>query len=81
MRVRVLFFGRLREMTGCAEDWAEMPPSARVEDVFAHYVRRVPAVAGFRASLAASVNEEYAAWNAALKDGDEVAFLPPVSGG
>jgi len=81
MRVRVLFFGRLREAAGCAEDWAELPSGARVEDVFAHYTRRAPRVAELRASLAASVNEEYAAWNTALKDGDEVAFLPPVSGG
>lgn len=81
MRVRVLFFGRLREVAGCAEDWADLLAGARVEDVFAHYTRVVPRVAEFRASLAASVNEEYAAWNAPLKDGDEVAFLPPVSGG
>lgn len=81
MRVRVLFFGRLRELTGCAEDWAELPGDALVEDLFAHYARRVPRVAEFRASLAASVNQEYAAWSAPLKEGDEVAFLPPVSGG
>ncbi len=81
MRVRVLFFGRLREVTGCAEDWAELPAGARVEDLFAQYARSVPRVADFRASLAASVNEEYAAWAAPLQEGDEVAFLPPVSGG
>lgn len=81
MRVRVLFFGRLREVTGCAEDWADLPAGACVEDLFAHYARRVPRVAGFRPSLAASVNEEYAAWAALLQEGDEVAFLPPVSGG
>ncbi len=81
MRVRVLFFGRLREMTGCVEDWADLPPSARVEDLFAQYARQMPKVAEFRASLAASINEEYAAWSAPLKEGDEVAFLPPVSGG
>jgi molybdopterin converting factor subunit 1 len=81
MRVRVLFFGRLREVTGCSEDWADLPAGARVEDVFAHYARSVPRVAEFRASLAASVNEEYSGWAAPLKDGDEVAFLPPVSGG
>lgn len=81
MRVRVLFFGRLRELTGCAEDWADLPAGAQVEDLFAHYARSLPQVAGFRGSLAASVNEEYAAWSAPLKDGDEVAFLPPVSGG
>ncbi|MGH9794183.1 MAG: MoaD/ThiS family protein [Candidatus Acidiferrales bacterium] len=81
MRVRVLFFGRLREVAGCAEDWAEVAAGARVEDVFAQYAKATPRVGEFRGSLAASVNEEYAGWDAALKDGDEVAFLPPVSGG
>ncbi len=81
MRVRVLFFGRLREVAGCVEDWAEVAAGARVEDVFAQYAKAAPRVAEFRGSLAASVNEEYAGWDAALKDGDEVAFLPPVSGG
>lgn len=81
MRVRVLFFGRLREVAGCAEDWAELPAGASVEDVFAHYTARIPRAAEFRASLAASVNEEYARWDAAVNDGDEIAFLPPVSGG
>jgi len=81
MRVRVLFFGRLREVAGCAEDWAELPAGARVEDVFARYAAANPRVGEFRASLSASVNEEYALWNAPLGDGDEVAFLPPVSGG
>lgn len=81
MRVRVLFFGRLREVLGCAEDWAEVPVGARVEEVFARYANVMPRVGEFRVSLAASVNEEYARWDAALKDGDEVAFLPPVSGG
>jgi len=81
MRVRVLFFGRLRDLAGCSEDWAEVRDGARLQDLFAHYAAHNPELAQFRASLAASVNEEYAAWDAALKANDEVAFLPPVSGG
>jgi molybdopterin synthase catalytic subunit len=81
MHVRVLFFGRLRELAGCGEDWAEVRDGARLEDLFAHYAARNPELAQLRASLAASVNEEYAAWDAVLKANDEVAFLPPVSGG
>jgi molybdopterin synthase catalytic subunit len=81
MRVRVLFFGRLREITGCAEDRAEVGDSALLEDVFNSYCARYPEMRRLRGSMAASRNQEFCAWDARLCDGDEVAFLPPVSGG
>jgi MoaE-MoaD fusion protein len=81
MRVRVLFFGRLKDIVGRAEEEAELSEGARVEDLFARYGNRFPELARFRASVAASVNQEYAEWRATLAGGDEVAFLPPVSGG
>jgi MoaE-MoaD fusion protein len=81
MRVRVLFFGQLKEITGIAQEDAELSDGARVEDLFERYGRRFPKLTDFRASLAASVNQEYASWRAPLSGGDEVAFLPPVSGG
>jgi len=81
MRVRVLFFGRLKDIVGRAEESAELPEGSRVEDVFALYQLSYPALAGLRPSAAASVNQELADWNAAVRAGDEVAFLPPVSGG
>jgi molybdopterin converting factor subunit 1 len=81
MRVRVLFFGQLKDIVGLAEDDAELSDGARVEDLFERYGRRFPKLAEFRPSIAASVNQEYATWRAHLSSGDEVAFLPPVSGG
>jgi molybdopterin converting factor subunit 1 len=81
MRVRVLFFGQLKEIVGFAHDDAELSEGARVEDLFERYGRRFPKLAEFRPSVAASVNQEYAEWRALLTAGDEVAFLPPVSGG
>lgn len=81
MRVRVLFFGQLKEIIGVAQEDAELSDGARVEDLFERYIRRFPKLAAFRPSIAASVNQEYAAWRAPLANGDEVAFLPPVSGG
>lgn len=81
MRVRVLFFGRLKEIVGRAEEDAEMSEGARVEDLFARYGSRFPQLAEFRPSVVASVNQEFAAWRTPLTHGDEVAFLPPVSGG
>ena len=64
-----------------AQEDAELPEDARVEDLFAHYGSRFPRLAEFRPSIATSVNQEYAKWLAPLANGDEVAFLPPVSGG
>lgn len=81
MRVRVLFFGRLKEIVGRSEEDAELSEGARVEDLFARYSRSFPELGKFRASVVASVNQEFAEWRAPLASGDEVAFLPPVSGG
>jgi MoaE-MoaD fusion protein len=81
MRVRVLFFGQLKEITGVAQEDADISDGARVEDLFERYGRRFPRLAEFRGSVAMSVNQEYAPWRAELASGDEVAFLPPVSGG
>jgi MoaE-MoaD fusion protein len=81
VRVRVLFFGQLKDITGLAHEDAEIAEGTRVEDLFERYGQRFPRLAEFRASVATSVNQEYAAWRAPLSSGDEVAFLPPVSGG
>ncbi len=81
MRVRVLFFGRLKDIVGKAEESAELSEGARVEDLFESYGRSFPELAGFRSSVVASVNQEFAEWRAPLAAGDEIAFLPPVSGG
>jgi MoaE-MoaD fusion protein len=81
MRVRVLFFGRLKDIVGRAEDATDLPEGSRVEDVFARYRAYHPALDKLRPSLAASVNQELSEWAALVRAGDEVAFLPPVSGG
>lgn len=81
MRVRVLFFGQLKDIVGKSEEQAELSEGARVEDLFERYGRSFPELAKFRASVVASVNQEFSEWRAPLAAGDEVAFLPPVSGG
>jgi len=81
IRVKVLFFGRLKEIAGQAEDSVDLPDAATIEHLFACYVARTPQLAKYRSSLVASRNQEFAAWNTPLHSGDEVAFLPPVSGG
>jgi len=80
-RVKVLFFGRVREVVGRAEDAVDVADGAPIEELFAHYGARHPELARFRPSLVASRNQEFASWSTPLHTGDEVAFLPPVSGG
>jgi len=81
IRVKVLFFGRLREAAGAAEESLEIAPGARIEELFGTLVARQPELARYRSSLVASRNQEFAAWDTPLHSGDEIAFLPPVSGG
>jgi MoaE-MoaD fusion protein len=81
MRVRVLFFGGLKDLAGKSEDLLELPEGALVRDVLAHYLSEVPRMKESLASLAVAVNQEYAGAGTGLKSGDEVALLPPVSGG
>lgn len=80
-RVHVLFFGRVRELTGISEDAIEVPAGATLAELFDRYAARFPQLAGFRASLVASRNQEFASWDTRLSAGDDIAFLPPVSGG
>jgi sulfur-carrier protein len=79
--LKVLFFGRLREIVGHAEESLPSADAATIEQLFALYAARNPELAKFRPSLVASRNQEFAAWDTPLHPGDEVAFLPPVSGG
>lgn len=79
MRVRLLYFGVLREMFGSDQALVEMAEGATVVDVLNVYRERVPAFAW--ESIAVAVNQEYARGEDLLRDGDEVALLPPVSGG
>ncbi len=79
--LKVLFFGRLKEIVGHAEESLASTDAATIEQLFALYAARHPELAKFRPSLVASRNQEFAAWDTPLHTGDEVAFLPPVSGG
>ncbi len=81
MQVKVLFFGQIKEVVGAPEEQVELPEGASVADLFARYQQRFPRLEEFRPSIAVAVNQEYTDSTAALRTGDEVAFLPPVSGG
>jgi MoaE-MoaD fusion protein len=81
MQIRVLFFGVLKDLAGRASDSLSLPENATLGDVLNHYEQAMPRLKDLAASLAMSVNQEYAAPDVRLRQGDEVALLPPVSGG
>jgi len=81
VRIRVLFFGVLRDIVGVREDSVEIPDGARLDSVFEHYAGRFPRLREMSASLVLALNQSFSEPSAPLSEGDEVAFLPPVSGG
>ena len=81
VRIRVLFFGALRDVAGRREDSLEVPAGAHLDTVYEHYANRFPRLREMAASVVLALNQEFSAPSAPLAEGDEVAFLPPVSGG
>jgi molybdopterin converting factor subunit 1 len=77
----VRLFARLREIAGTAEMRIQVADAASARDVWDELSRRYPAMAPYTATVSCAVNAEYARMTSVLSDGDEVAFLPPVSGG
>ena len=81
MRVRILFFGILKDLAGKSSDSLEMPDGSSVRELLSLCSVQAPKLRESLASIAVAVNQEYAGPETALKSGDEVALLPPVSGG
>jgi molybdopterin synthase catalytic subunit/molybdopterin converting factor small subunit len=81
MKLHILFFGMLKVFAGKASDTLDLAEGSRVADVLKHYESRVPRLTDTVPSLAIAVNQQYAGLETILKSGDEVALLPPVSGG
>jgi molybdopterin converting factor subunit 1 len=81
VRVKVLFFGMLKDIVGRSEDLIELADGARVEAVFTRYARDFPRLSDLDSSIVLACNREFCDRSAAIREGDEIAFLPPVSGG
>ena len=81
MQVKVLFFGVLKDLAGRSSQELNLPDKATAGDVLRHYEQSLTGFNGKLSSIAISVNQEYSTADAKLKSGDEVALLPPVSGG
>ena len=81
MLVKVHLFARLREIAGAAELSREVPTVATAATLWQALAREYPDLAPYERTISIAVNEDYARFSTELKEGDEVAFLPPVSGG
>jgi molybdopterin synthase sulfur carrier subunit len=82
VRVTVRLFARLRDLVGSGELMRVLPGDrATVDDVWRSLVREFPAAGAYERSMSCAVNADYSRLSAPVADGDEVAFLPPVSGG
>lgn len=81
MRVRVRLFAFLRDSVGREQLEVEVPEGATPEDVWRRLAGDHPGLSARRPSLAVAVNRAYARFDAPLAPGDEVVFIPPISGG
>jgi molybdopterin synthase sulfur carrier subunit len=81
MRVTVRLFARLRDLAGSGEFVRDVATPATVETVWRSLVAEMPDLHVYERTMSVAVNADYAKMSAKVNDGDEVAFLPPVSGG
>ena len=81
MRVNLLYFASFRDAAGLSEQVRELPEGTRVRQLWETVTRELPRLAAFPTMPPAAVNREYVNGETVLRDGDEVAFLPPVAGG
>lgn len=81
MRVTVRLFARLRDLAGSGEFVRDVAGPATVKTVWDGLVAEMPALLEYERTMSVAVNAEYARMAADVHEGDEVAFLPPVSGG
>ena len=81
VRVKVLFFGMLRDIVGRSEEQIELEAGARLGTVFDHYAGEFPRLKDLASSIVLASNHQFSDRSAEVNEGDEIAFLPPVSGG
>ena len=81
MRVTIRLFARLRDLAGSGELTRDIPGPATAQTVWRSLTTEIPSLGEYERTLSVAINAEYSRMAAAVQDGDEVAFLPPVSGG
>ena len=81
MKIQLLFAASCREATGCRDVEHEVDEGATVGALRRDLVERFPGLSGLSSALSVAVNAEYADESTVLRPGDQVALIPPVSGG
>lgn len=81
MKIRLLHFAVLRDITGQSETELSLPAGTRAADVWKQIRSDYAQLAGYEHPPLIAVNQSYARPDTELRDGDELAFIPPVAGG
>jgi molybdopterin converting factor subunit 1 len=81
VRVKVLFFGMLKDIAGRSEDHIEVADGERLGEIFDRYALQFPHMGQMASSIVLACNQQFCDRSNQVSDGDEIAFLPPVSGG
>jgi molybdopterin synthase sulfur carrier subunit len=81
MKVAVKLYASFREIVGKKEESLDVPDGTTVQMLLEDYIKRFPQIGRYREHVILSVNKEYGHPARRLRDGDEISFLPPVSGG
>ncbi len=81
MRVTIRLFARLRDLAGAGELVRDVPPESTIDGVWQVLATELPALKDYERTMSVALNADYSRMSATVHDGDEVAFLPPVSGG
>ncbi len=81
MRVKVLFFGMLKDIVGRSEEHIEVADGERLGSIFDRYAQQFPRMEQMASSIVPARNQQFCDRSTAVAEGDEIAFLPPVSGG
>ncbi len=81
MKIKLRFFGQLKELTGTEEAEIQIKENTRVEDLIWLLGERYPNIREFLNHVSFSIDNEYASKDTVLADNNEVGLLPPISGG
>jgi molybdopterin converting factor subunit 1 len=81
MKVKILLFASFRETVGASEGTLNVKPNAKLSDVWQTLIEEHPRLAPHSGTAAFAINGTYAKPDERVSEGDEIAFLPPVSGG